>query len=108
MLTLENVVHNRALLHRMTFHRTMTTIGPMHLHRRSGYSLVMDKTRDLDSLSSSKECEDRAHSNVRPLFLRQRKLLLMGPKVTLLTVSRTKNVHQPIDPRKRSQRFWLA
>ncbi|XP_077370908.1 uncharacterized protein LOC144014646 [Festucalex cinctus] len=69
----------------MTFHRTMTTT--MHLHRRSGYSLVMDKTRDLDSLSSSKECEDRAHSNVRPLFLRQRKL---GPKVTLLTVSRTK------------------
>ncbi|XP_077371695.1 uncharacterized protein LOC144015512 [Festucalex cinctus] len=67
----------------MTFHRTMTTtMGPMQ-----------------DRLGqSSKEREDRAHSNVRPLVLRQRKLL---PKVTLLTLSRTKNVHQPIHPRKK-------
>ncbi|XP_077388900.1 uncharacterized protein LOC144026181 isoform X1 [Festucalex cinctus] len=74
-----------------TFHRTMTTtMGPMQ-----------------DSLGqSSKEREDRAHSNVRPLVLRQRKLL---PKVTLLTLSRTKNVHQPIHPRKKDPKDsgWL-
>ncbi|XP_077385337.1 uncharacterized protein LOC144023578 [Festucalex cinctus] len=63
-----------------------------------------------DSLGqSSKEREDRAHSNVRPLVLRQRKLPLIGPKVTLLTVSRTKNVHQPIHRRKKDPKDsgWL-
>ncbi|XP_077371290.1 uncharacterized protein LOC144014860 [Festucalex cinctus] len=77
MLTPEKSGAQRSTLAQMTFHRTM------------------------DSLSSSKEREDRAHSNIQPLVLRQRKLLLIGPKVTLLTVSRTKNVHQPINPRKK-------
>ncbi|XP_077388991.1 uncharacterized protein LOC144026281 [Festucalex cinctus] len=85
MLTPEKSGAQPSTYAQMTFHRTMTTtMGPMQ-----------------DSLGqSSKEREDRAHSNVRPLVLRQRKLLLIGPKVTLLTVSRTKNVHQPIHPEK--------
>ncbi|XP_077353888.1 uncharacterized protein LOC144002479 isoform X2 [Festucalex cinctus] len=88
MLTPEKSGAQPSTSAQMTFHRTMTTtMGPMQ-----------------DSLGqSSKEREDRAHSNVRPLVLRQRKLLL---KVTLLTVSRTKNVHQPIHPRKKDS-GWL-
>ncbi|XP_077367935.1 uncharacterized protein LOC144031296 isoform X2 [Festucalex cinctus] len=72
MLTPEKSGAQPSTSAQMTFHRTMTTtMGPMQ-----------------DSLGqSSKEREDRAHSNVRPLVLRQRKLL---PKVTLLTLSRTK------------------
>ncbi|XP_077390528.1 uncharacterized protein LOC144027105 [Festucalex cinctus] len=94
MLTPEKSGAQPSTSAQMTFHRTMTTtMGPMQ-----------------DSLGqSSKEREDRAHSNVRPLVLRQRKLLLIGPKVTLLTVSRTKNVHQPIHPRKKDPKDsgWL-
>ncbi|XP_077388320.1 uncharacterized protein LOC144025837 [Festucalex cinctus] len=71
MLTPEKSGAQPSTSAQMTFHRTMTTtMGPMQ-----------------DSLGqSSQEREDRAHSNVRPLVLRQRKLLL---KVTLLTVSTT-------------------
>ncbi|XP_077394986.1 uncharacterized protein LOC144031572 [Festucalex cinctus] len=91
MLTPEKSGAQPSTSAQMTFHRTMTTtMGPMQ-----------------DSLGqSSKEREDRAHSNVRPLVLRQRKLL---PKVTLLTSSRTKNVHQPIHPRKKDPKDsgWL-
>ncbi|XP_077388630.1 uncharacterized protein LOC144026030 [Festucalex cinctus] len=94
MLTPEKSGAQPSTSAQMTFHRTMTTtMGPMQ-----------------DSLGqSSKEREDRAHSNVRPLVLRQRKLPLIGPKVTLLTVSRTKNVHQPIHPRKKDPKDsgWL-
>ncbi|XP_077378051.1 uncharacterized protein LOC144019105 [Festucalex cinctus] len=93
MLTPEKSGAQPSTSAQMTFHRTMTTtMGPMQ-----------------DSLGqSSKEREDHAHSNVRPLVLRQRKLLLIGPKVTLLTVSRTKNVHQPIHPRKKGPRDAAA
>ncbi|XP_077387184.1 uncharacterized protein LOC144024719 [Festucalex cinctus] len=67
MLTPEKSGAQLSTSAQMTFHRTMTTtMGPMQ-----------------DSLGqSSKEREDRAHSNVRTLVLRQRKLLLIGPKVT--------------------------
>ncbi|XP_077365424.1 uncharacterized protein LOC144009522 [Festucalex cinctus] len=67
MLTPEKSGAQPSTSAQMTFHRTMTTtMGPMQ-----------------DSLGqSSKEREDRAHSNVRPLVLRKRKLLLIGPKVT--------------------------
>ncbi|XP_077365804.1 uncharacterized protein LOC144009796 [Festucalex cinctus] len=94
MLTPEKSGAQPSTSAQMTFHRTMmTTMGPMQ-----------------DSLGqSSKEREDRAHSNVRPLVLQQSKLLLIGHKVTLLTVSRTKNVHQPIHPRKKDPKDsgWL-
>ncbi|XP_077393123.1 uncharacterized protein LOC144030569 [Festucalex cinctus] len=77
MLTPEKSGAQPSTSAQMTFHRTMTTtMGPMQ-----------------DSLGqSSKEREDRAHSNVRPLVLRQRK-----------------NVHQPIHRRKKDPKDsgWL-